>query len=253
MGHMTPEEQAIYNEGERLIPNVTHDINELVRHRSSYLFFREVIARDTQRLNLGRQVTILDVGSGVGHGCATLADLAGATVVGIDPSPECITYANAHYSRSNVSYLCADLETFASNMPEFDYVVSRGVLEHIRKGLELALRTKWRHRLMIDVPYNESAGPNPHHVLCEIKEDHFSGFPNAELFFEDLAGVIYDRKRKPGVPNMVMCVCSAPFLEPAGAGLSFPVSAWRPERTQHAAQAPHRTLRGWLRRLGLTR
>lgn len=35
---LSPLEAVIYNEGERLIPYVTHDHDELVRHRSSYVF-----------------------------------------------------------------------------------------------------------------------------------------------------------------------------------------------------------------------
>lgn len=253
MKHLTPEEQSIYNEGERLIPGVTHDVNETIRHRSSYVFFRDVIARDLASLRPNQPVTILDIGCGVGHGCATVAEISLTRVVGIDPSEECIGYAQAHYGHTNITYQCADLEGFASEMPEFDYVLSRGVLEHIPNGLELALRTRWRYRLMFDVPYNEPRGPNPYHVICEITEKDFVVFPNAELFFEDLSGVIYDQPNKPPAPNMIMCVCSAAPLEPVSGTMHFPVRAWAPPTPDIRSSEKPWSVKDLLRRLGVGR
>ena len=69
-------ETLIYNNGERLIPNVTHARDELVRHKSSYLFFYRIIKHDlNQKRNSNKVIRIVDLGCGVGHGCHMLAQL----------------------------------------------------------------------------------------------------------------------------------------------------------------------------------
>ena len=50
---------------------------------------------------------------------------------------------------------------------------------------------------MFDVPYNEPAGRNPHHLIHEIREETFDPFENAELFFQDLDGSLYGRAARP--------------------------------------------------------
>lgn len=222
-------EKAIYNEGERLIPFVTHDMAEVVRHKSSYAFFRTVIESDRKRLRPDAPATVVDLGCGVGHGCFDVARARDVSVTGIDRSPECIRYAGTKYPASNVEYRIEDLTEFVPRMPEYDYVISRGVLEHIPGGMELAVKSRWRRRLMFDVPYDEPEG-NPHHLLLRLKEEQFAAFPRAELFYEDLQGVIYDAAHKPPKPNMIMCVCSAEGLTPVGKTLQFPLAAWSPDK-----------------------
>src|SRR5262245_14152586 len=132
MRTLTPLEQVIYNEGERLIPGVTHDLAEVVRHRSSYLFFRGVMKRDWPSVSKpARPVTIVDLGCGVGHGCHALSALPNSQIVGVDSSPESLEYARTHYAAANITYRLANLEEFIPDMPEYDYVVSRGVFEHV--------------------------------------------------------------------------------------------------------------------------
>lgn len=232
---LTPEQEKIYNEGERLIPGVTHQITEVVRHKSSYDFFRAVIEDDMLTVPTIRQadrLTIADLGSGTGHGCFMLARIRNSAVTGIDNSPDCLAYAREHYFAANIAYELADLTQYAKDMPRFDYVVSRGVFEHVPDGLRVAFATKWRYRLLFDVPYDEAPGPNPHHVLTAIREEHFSrlaaGSANMELFYQDLAGVVFDQARKPQKPNMIMCICSHPDLPPVmSKKLQFPFPAWR--------------------------
>lgn len=226
---LTPIEEIIYNEGERLIPGVTHDRREFVRHRSSYEFFCRVIEADLAFAGTpGGSVPleIIDLGCGVGHGCLRLAEIRGARVTGVDVSPECIEYAQRHYSGPGVIYRREDLETFIPQMPEYDYVVSRGVFEHIPGGLALAASGKWSRRLMFDVPYDEPPESNPHHILTGIREEDFAGFPGAELFYQDLDGILYDRKNKPQKPNMILCVIRRQGLPEVCCGMSFPLPAW---------------------------
>lgn len=228
---LTELQKRIYNEGERLIPGVTHDMAEVIRHKSSYEFFRALIERDAEtvrELQDKKELAIADLGFGVGHGCFELAKIKKSNVTGIDISPDCLKYAEQFYSASNITYEICDLVEYAKRMPEFDYVVSRGVFEHVPTGLDVAFSTRWKQRLLFDVPYDEPEGPNPHHILSRIREEHFANFPESELFYQDLGGVIYDAKHKPEFANMIMCVRSHPGLIPVGKmGIRFPVPAWR--------------------------
>jgi len=230
MKRLTPLEEAIFNAGERLIPEVTHDLSQLVIHRSAYMFFRKVIESDLAIMGeQPKPIQIVDLGCGVGHGCYTLSEIPNSHVTGVEHSPESLEYARCHYSRTSITYQLADLTEFIPAMPEYDYVISRNVFEHIPNGLQLALSTKWRYRLLFDIPYNEPRGLNPHHVLHGIREVTFSEFPGVTLFFEDTAGVIYDALHKPPRPKTVICVCSLPDLPKVGdSQIGFPLPAWQP-------------------------
>ena len=208
MRELSLTEEKIYNSGERLIPEITHDLPELVRHQNSYLFFRRIIQFDRAGDDKAEPIRIIDLGCGVGHGCATLASLPGVHIVGVDSSVESIEFARNHYARENITYEVVNLVDYIPVMPEFDYVVSRNVFEHLPNGLQLALSTKWRKRLIFDVPYNEAAERNPYHMVHSIREEDFRDFPNAELFFQDLDGVIYDPDHKPARPNVIACIAS---------------------------------------------
>lgn len=229
---MSPEEEKIYNDGERLVFGLGNDVYEDIRHRSSYVFFRKVIDNDMQlRDNAGPDtpnttpVTIIDLGCGVGHGCETLSEITHSIVTGVDISDETLDYARSIYARPNIGYSKVNLVDFIPQMPEFDYVVSRNVFEHIPKGIELASLTRWRKRLIFDVPYNEAPG-NRHHVLFGIREETVASL-EAELFYQDLYGVIYDRKTKPAHPNIMICICSHPDLPKVTGQIQFPFPAWR--------------------------
>ncbi len=227
--HLSAEEQRVHNAGERIIPGVTQDTAELIRHRSSYFFFKTVIEGDLRRGQVSDRIRILDIGCGVGHGCRDLAEIPGAFLLGIDYSPDAIEYACNHYRRDNVEYEVADLAEFvAGRMPEFEYVVSRGALEHIPRGIELAHASNWRARLLFDVPYDEPAGVNEHHVLHNLRESDMKGLKNPEFFYQDIRGVIYRRRPRKPPPNMILCACRRNGIPQAGREIAFPVQAWTP-------------------------
>ena len=229
---LTPIENIIYNNGERLVFGKSHYIDEDIRHRSSYIFFKKIIENDLVYLKSGnmenKPISIIDLGCGVGHGCETLSDIENSIILGIDSCKEAIEYADNFYARNNISYDCLDLNQFIAAMPSYDYVVSRGVLEHIPNGLKLGLLSKWSKRLILSVPYNEPKNVNPHHVLSEIREEHFSDI-DTELFYEDLNGITYDKNIKHPKPNMIICVCTHPSLPKiSDTRISFPIPAWKP-------------------------
>ncbi|MCK4827436.1 class I SAM-dependent methyltransferase [bacterium] len=222
-------EEKIYNEGERLIPGVTHDIMELIRHRSSYVFFKKVIELDIKSGDVSIPIRIVDLGCGVGHGCYTLSEIPNSQILGIDISPESLKYGDAHYAKSNITYQVTDIREFVIQGHEFDYVISRHAFEHIDDGLQLALSTIYRNRVMFEVPFNEPEG-NPHHVLMSIREEDFSSFPEAELFFQDLGGIIYNIQKKPLKPNGIICIHGrAKLPKITGNKIVFPLKAWEPD------------------------
>jgi SAM-dependent methyltransferase len=225
MNQRSEVEETVYNNGERLIPYKSHDMAELIRHRSSYLFFRKVIQADLSSTGKKR-VTIIDLGCGVGHGCDILSAVKNSTVMGVDSSMESIEYARKYYCKTNISYRQEDLVEFIPNMPKYDYVISRNVFEHINNGLDLAWLTNWGVRLMFDVPYAEPAGRNPHHVLHDIVEDTFANWQNAELFFEDENGFIFKNNDKPINPINILCVISDREAKAVSQSMRFPVLAY---------------------------
>lgn len=234
---MNKLQELIYNDGERLVPYVSHDEQELIRHRSSYAFFHSVIERDL-RIASGNsdQISIADLGFGTGYGCALLSSLPNSKITGVDIEVECETFARQYYPRSNVSYVIKDLTRFVPEMTTFDYVVSRGVLEHVPNGLALIKDIRSSRRTMIDVPYDEAAG-NEFHVLTGIREDAFSHLGECEIFYEDLDGAIYDVANKPPKPNMIMVVVSSQELPKISSMLKFPIPPVRSADLEAASLA----------------
>ena len=200
----------------------------------TYHFFLKVIKKDLEILKifeLSDHCRIVDLGCGVGFGCKMLSEINRAKILGIDISQETLTYAKEHFSGKNIRYKLADLTSFITEMSEFDYIVSRGVFEHLKGGIRLAFESNWRYRLLFDVPYNEPAGPNPHHLITGIREEHFLYMTDVELFFQVLSGIIYDTQCKPSKPNMIICVRSHPDLPKIKElDINFPLPAWIADR-----------------------
>lgn len=233
---MNKLQQLIYNNGERLVPYVSHDDSELVRHRSSYAFFHSVIASDIENnLPDSTRVNVVDLGFGSGYGCALLSSLKGSYIIGVDIAEECEVFARMYFSRSNVDYRIEDLTTFVPQAEIFDYVVSRGVLEHVPNGLGLIKSIRFRHRVMIDVPYDEPSG-NEYHVITGIREEAFTELGCCEFFYEDLEGRIFDSANKPDKPNMIMVVISSPKLPSIGSLFQFPLAPVRDTTLEAAGQ-----------------
>lgn len=223
---MNQLEEKIYNSGERLVPYVSHDDDELVKHRSSYSFFYDVINTDQKSSNC-RNISIVDIGFGSGWGAAMLSGINNAHVIGVDVEQDCLIYAEQNYGRKNVEYIIRDAVDFVDNMDICDYVVSRGVLEHVPGGLSLIEKFKYKQRVIVDVPYNEKEG-NDFHILLGITENDFKSMKNCEIFYEDINGAIY-KDYCPKNVNMIMVVVSRPGLKKVGEMFKFPIM---PVRTQ---------------------
>jgi protein-L-isoaspartate O-methyltransferase len=231
---MNKLESKLYNNGERLVPYVSHNEGELVRHRSSYAFFYNVINYD-QKSTSSKAVSIIDLGFGSGWGSAILSGIEKSKIIGVDIGRECETYAKQNYARSNIEYIIQDARTFVARMKASDYVVSRGVLEHIPDGLNLIKDFKYKKRVIIDVPYNEAAG-NTHHVLLGLTDKDFKLYQNCEIFYEDVNGAIY-KDYCPSNANMMMVVISKPGLKKVGDIFDFPILPIRSQEKEIAVDA----------------
>lgn len=227
--NLDSREFIIHNDGERLIPGITHTRDELIRHRSSYLFFRRIIERDLAILGVSYDVPlrILDLGCGVGHGTRFLADIPGVELVGVDVSKESIDYAREKYNAPNIFFIVSNIVAYVPVMPLFDYVVSRHVLEHIEDGLSIGLSTRWARRLLINVPFNEKPA-NVHHCIHLITREHFFEQQQAEIFYEDLQGVTYKGEVIPDDVNSIVYTQRSFELLPVETLFSFPLRSWQP-------------------------
>jgi protein-L-isoaspartate O-methyltransferase len=222
--------EEIYNDGERLIPGETHDILEVIRHKSSYKVFKKIIEADilNSPLMLNQKIKILDIGCGTGHGTFMLSDILGVEITAIDISKESIIYAEQNYGASNIKYIKSDLVSFIKKAEEYDYIVSRHALEHIEDGLNLALNLKCKKRLIVNVPFNEPEG-NIHHLVNCITEKDFESYQNKEFLYEGLDGVTNDTHSEKNPPNSIICISSNSDLKPIKQLFNYPISAWTPE------------------------
>lgn len=108
-----------------------HRLNPL---RISYI--REKVCshfrRDVKKEKPLKGLTILDVGCGGGLLAEAMAGM-GATVVGIDASPEAVKTAKAHAKKSKlaISYAVADAEELAATGKRFDIITAFEIVEHV--------------------------------------------------------------------------------------------------------------------------
>ena len=83
----------ICNDGERLIPFLSHDTSEAARHMSSHNFFRNIIKKDIQLAKLSK-VDILDLGFGTGYGSYMYSKINEVDkIIAIDVSDELLEWA----------------------------------------------------------------------------------------------------------------------------------------------------------------
>lgn len=130
-------------------------------------------ACDVLRESRGRDAPwVLDLGCGVGYGAAMLAEVGGATVVGVDDSEEAVQYARAHYGAA--TYFVDDVLAFVGLEAalvdgeevdltiHYDLVVAFEILEHLKRETALEVLRALAgcsDRLLASVP-NELEFPN---------------------------------------------------------------------------------------------
>lgn len=73
---------------------------------------------------------VLDIACGTGYGSQILREAGASSVVGVDVSPDAITFARRNSAADGIEYICANAETTKSLGP-FDLVVSFETIEHV--------------------------------------------------------------------------------------------------------------------------
>ena len=216
--------EDLYNDGERLIPFLSHDDEETIRHLSSHIFFKNIIQKDVSRLGLD-DLTVLDLGFGAGYGSYIYAKINNVTsVTSIDVSDDSLEWARENYYNSKIHYEICDARKFLKKSKPFSYILTRHVLEHIEDGLNVISETNYTNRVCINVPFNEKKG-NPFHVLTGIKKDDFPNFKNVEFFYEDLYGNTYDKIPDDIYINSIICIGSKDGMPKVADYFKFPVKA----------------------------
>jgi len=171
--------------GERVVPGHV-DADLWAEHLSRYAF--------ASRNSAG--VRVLDVGCGAGYGTAELAGHA-RLAIGIDLSPEAISYARSAYTLPNIRFVPASAAALPFADASFESVTAFEVIEHLndwRTLLAEARRVLHPDGIfLVSTPnkqyYTESrglSGPNPFHT----HEFEFAEFHAALVEFFPYATVL---------------------------------------------------------------
>jgi SAM-dependent methyltransferase len=224
MGQKNVDVDLIFNDGERLVPFLSHDSGELIRHYSSHRFFKKIIIKDIKACDL-KDISILDLGFGTGYASYLYANIQQtATVKSIDVSGDSLEWAKNNYYNEKIDYEICDAEKFLKKKETYSYIVTRHVLEHINNGLDIIKEHKFTNRLCINVPYNEGVG-NVYHLLTGITEKDFPKYKNVEFFYEDLNGITYSEIPKHTHINSIICIASKDGMPKVGSYFTFPLGA----------------------------
>jgi SAM-dependent methyltransferase len=149
---------------ERIDPHKDENIMRLSRlaHIKRYQKAAEI---------MGMGKSVLDAGCGFGYGTFILGGLSSG-VVGVDVSPEAISYARNNYRLSNIEFCQKDLTCVdCSLFGKFDAITCFEVLEHISnpyaalENFKGALKDDGQ--LIISVPNGKNAPDNNSHHLMD--------------------------------------------------------------------------------------
>lgn len=112
---------------------------------------------------------VLDIACGVGYGSRLIADRRQDIdqVVGVDISPEAISFASSHYAVATTRFVAADAMTF-DDPTGFDTIVSLETIEHLSQPESFLRRVllllRRGGRFIGSVPTTPSTDVNPHHL-----------------------------------------------------------------------------------------
>ena len=123
---------------------------------------------------------VLDMACGCGYGTALLAELhPDKILIGVDIDPAAIAYAQEHYRLPNLSYQCADAQSFSAEQP-FDSIVSLETIEHLPNPRLLvgnyATLLAEHGQVIASVPITPTLDGNPHHLHDFSKASLFELF-----------------------------------------------------------------------------
>jgi 2-polyprenyl-3-methyl-5-hydroxy-6-metoxy-1,4-benzoquinol methylase len=191
-----------------MIPGLTHDSKEEARHMSLYKFFKEEILADAN----SSPISIIDIGCGVGWGDPLLADIPNSSVLGIDISKECISYACKHYPKANISYQTMSVEELIQSDLKPDYLVSGAVFEHVDNLFSVLKQLKYNKKLIFGVPYKEKPGNSLHHKWFNLKEEDFKDFPTAKFYYSSMDSGITRTPELQSIDFLVVVEVAKPLI-----------------------------------------
>jgi len=142
----------------QLDPNNADDQNTLRIHLQRYRFAAACLSGER----------VLDMVCGCGYGTALLAELhPDKILLGVDIDPAAVAHAQEHYRLPNLSYRCADAQSFSAAQ-RFDSIVSLETIEHLPSPRQLVgnyARLLAEHgQVIASVPITPTLDGNPHHL-----------------------------------------------------------------------------------------
>ncbi len=76
---------------------------------------------------------VLDIACGVGYGSHLMGDNKKVNITGVDISTKAIAYANEHFKRDNIKFICSRAEQYEpKNL--FDVIISFETIEHLENA-----------------------------------------------------------------------------------------------------------------------
>ncbi len=118
---MTVKNDKLEDTGERMIPEQHKGALIYGEHLTRYLCTEKII----------KDKIVLDIASGSGYGSNIMAKHA-KKVYGVDVAKDAVTYAQKHYSGSNIEFRVGDGEKIPLEDNSVDVVVTFETIEHIK-------------------------------------------------------------------------------------------------------------------------
>lgn len=138
-------------------------------------------------LEINNNRAVLDLGCNRGEISSFLSQNS-KFVVGIDQNITAIDYANEHYKRDNLSFVCADAFDYLNRTNEkFDTLILSHILEHIEEPESFLKKyTSFFDRIYIELPDFDRYYLNKYRTdlnlsLTYTDNDHVSEFDRYEL------------------------------------------------------------------------
>jgi SAM-dependent methyltransferase len=198
--------------------------------------FREHLTRYTFASQLCRGLRVVDVGCGVGYGADLLRRVGADQVIGIDLSPDAVSYASSTYGSTSTHFVVADAARLPITDNFADLVVSFETIEHVADPVRVTSeigRVLSKPGLAIISTPNGAIRPtnNPFHKH-EFERDELERilrtvFPYVDVWLQDVVGVnrvvrasgeqlpmtsspvfAYDLTLPPPMPSFCVGICS---------------------------------------------
>lgn len=104
-----------------------------IPNKTPYIAYQEHMNRYAFVSNFVKDKTALDVGCGTGYGASYLRRKGARLVVCGDISRDVLEYADAHYSRDGLYFVCLDATSLPFPSGSFEVIVSVEIIEHLKE------------------------------------------------------------------------------------------------------------------------